>query len=61
MGPGRHGHRGHRAVQNVFNIDEEPVQTLPLGNHKEDTVLVETCRAETAQTDFVKVQNVTYI
>ena len=56
MVPGRHGHHGPHAVPNVFNIDEEPVQILRLGNQKEGTALVETCKVETAQMDFVKVK-----
>ena len=56
MGHGRRGHHGHPVVLSAFSIEDEPAPTLLPGNQKEGTVLGGICRAETAQTDFVKVK-----
>lgn len=52
---GHHGHLGHRAVPNVFNIEEEHAQILLLENQMEDIVLEGIYKVEIVQMGFVKV------
>ena len=52
---GHHGHLGHLAAQNVFNIEEEHVQILLLENPMEDIALEGICRVEIVPMGSVKV------